>query len=387
MDSARSTLLIYEDLDGLPRSYTSAASLHCHTYYSKEFLTFIPYYATRIPIISRFFVSEMKRYQSANGKAIDFERAYWTSPVSPRQVLEIETLQIEKELGLPALVSITDHDDIEAGLQLQLFNNANRIPISLEWTVPFEKIAFHLGIHNLPAEYATWIVGQLVNFTRNPNSSPNLKDLLEQLNQYPATLVVLNHPLWDMEHLGVQEHTAQLSAFLREYGQWIHALEINGYRSWRENCSVMSLAEELGYPVVTGGDRHGCQANTLLNLTRSKSFDEFVAEIREDCHSEVLLMPAYSQSRIARMLEVVADVLRSYPNHSFGQIKWTDRIFIDLDGNGVSPLSRYFPRGGPLWLRTSLSILRFLGSRQLQPALRFALANEKSAGERMGYES
>ena len=387
MDSARSILHIYKDLDGLPRNYTSAASLHCHTYYSKEYLNFIPYYAARIPIISRFFESEMERYQSANGKAIDFGRAYWTSPVSPRQVLEIETLQIEKELGLPALVSITDHDDIEAGLQLQLFDNTNRIPISLEWTVPFKNVAFHLGIHNLPAEYATWIVEELVNFTRNPNNSAGLNDLLEQLNQYPATLVVLNHPLWDMEHLGAQEHAVQLRVFLEEYGQWLHALEINGYRSWRENCSVTRMAEELGYPVVAGGDRHGCQANTLLNLTRSKSFDEFVAEIREDCHSEVLLMPAYSESRIARMLEVVADVLRNYPTHSLGQTKWTDRIFIDLDGHGISPLSRYFRRGGPLWLRASLSLLRFLGSRHLQTALRFALANEKAAGERMGYES
>ena len=387
MDSARSILHIYKDLDGLPRNYTSAASLHCHTYHSKEFLTFIPYYTAKIPIISRLFQTEMERYQSANGKAIDFARAYWTSPVSPRQVLEIETLQIEKELGLPALVSITDHDDIEAGLQLQLFNNGNRIPISLEWTVPFQKVSFHLGIHNLPAEHATWIAGELVNFTQNPNGTPNLKDLLEQLNQYPAALIVFNHPLWDMEHLGAQEHARQLRCFIEEYGDWIHALEINGYRSWRENCSVMRLAEELGYPVVTGGDRHGCQANTLLNLTRSNSFDEFVAEIREDCYSEVLLMPAYSESRIARMLEVVADVLRYYPTHSLGQPKWTDRIFIDLNGNGVSPLSKYFRRGGPLWLRASLSLLRFLGSRQLQPALRFALANEKTAGERMGYES
>ncbi|MCI0663461.1 MAG: hypothetical protein L0220_20540 [Acidobacteria bacterium] len=387
MDSARSTLHIYKNLEGLPRSYTSAASLHCHTYHSKEFLTFIPYYAARIPIISRLFQSEMERYQSANGKAIDFGSAYWTSPVSPRQVLELETLQIEKELGLPALVSITDHDDIEAGLQLQLFNSSNRIPISLEWTVPYQKIVFHLGIHNLPAEYATWIVGEMVKFTRNPNSSPNLTELLEQLNQYPGTLIVFNHPLWDMEHMGSQEHARQLNEFLGEYGHWIHALEINGYRSWRENCSVMRLAEEFGYPVVTGGDRHGCQANTLLNLTRSNSFDEFVAEIREDCHSEVLLMPAYSESRIARMLEVIADVLRNYPIHSLGQTKWTDRIFIDLDGNGVSPLSKYFRRGGPLWLRASLSLLRFLGSRHLQPALRFALANEKTAGERMGYES
>jgi hypothetical protein len=98
-------------------------------------------------------------------------------------------------------------------------------------------------------------------------------------------------------------------------------------------------------------------------------------------------MPEYRESRAARLLEVVSDVLRHYPTHSLGQARWTDRVFIDLDGKGVSPLTRYIPRGGPVWLRASLSFLRMLGSRQLRPALRFALTDEKVAGERIGYES
>jgi hypothetical protein len=387
MDSARTRVHIYEKKDGFPRGYSAAASLHSHTYHSKEVLSFVPHYASMVPVISRFYQSEMDHYLTKNGRLIDFEQGYWTSPVSPREVLEVETFQIEKELGLPAFVSITDHDDIEAGLHLQVLNNSRRVPVSLEWTVPFGRLAFHLGIHNLPRESATEIAHELATFTRNGGDTSRLDELLDLLNQSPTTLIVFNHPIWDMEHLGAQEHTNILCDFLEKYGGWIHALEINGYRTWRENCNVLRMGEDLGYPVVSGGDRHGCQANALLNLTRSNIFDDFVAEIREDCHSEVMLMPEYRESRAARLLEVVSDVLRHYPTHSLGQAKWTDRVFIDLDGKGVSPLTRYIPRGGPVWLRASLSCLRMLGSRQLRPALRFALTDEKVAGKRIGYES
>ena len=64
----------------------------------------------------------------------------------------------------------------------------------------------------------------------------------------------------------------------------MHALEINGFRTWEENRLTIELAREIGLPVVSGGDRHGCQPNTLLNISQSRSFEELVAEIR-DGHS------------------------------------------------------------------------------------------------------
>jgi hypothetical protein len=45
--------------------------------------------------------------------------------------------------------------------------------------------------------------------------------------------------------------------FLARYGQWIHALEVNGLRLWPENRRVLEMARNLNYPVVSGGDRHG----------------------------------------------------------------------------------------------------------------------------------
>lgn len=388
MVSAHTRMHVYERQGGFRGGFGAAVSLHCHTYHSKEILSFIPHYAAMIPVVSRLFKGEMDRYLTLHGKTIDFSHAYWTPPVSPGQVFEIETLQIEKELCLPALVSITDHDDIEAGLHLQVLDSINRIPISLEWTVPYGQGLFHLGVHNLPAESATELTRELMKYTRRAEDAMELSDLLTLINESPDTLIVFNHPLWDIELIGSKEHADGLKAFLSEHGHQIHALEINGFRSWHENKGVMRLAEDLDLPVVTGGDRHGCRANTLLNLTRAKTFADFAAEIREDSHSDVLLMPEYRESRIARTFEVVADVLRHYPRHPLGRGKWTDRIFIDInDGLGVCPLSRHWKIGGPAWVRASLWCLRMLGNHKVQPALRLALAQEKIAGERVSYES
>jgi hypothetical protein len=381
MTHAFTRMRIHERRADALREFRAAVSLHCHTHHSKELLTFIPHYAAKIPLVSRLFKSEMDRYLTIHGKTIDFARAWWTPPATPRQVLEMETLQIEAEFGLPAFVSITDHDDIEAGSLLQVIDSSRRVPISLEWTVPYQRGFFHLGVHNLPRERAAEIAAELMKLTHAQADAMALRDLLAMLHESPETMVVLNHPLWDIEFIGAEEHADCLGAFLGEHEQWIHAFEINGFRSWKENEAVMRMGEDFNLPVVAGGDRHGLQPNTLLNLTRAASFDEFVAEIREDAQSEVLLMPAYRESRVARTLEVAADVLRNYPDRALP--KWSDRVFIDIgDGCGSYTLSRHGKRGGPAWVRAALWGLRMLGSRHVQPALRMALAQE-----RVRYES
>jgi hypothetical protein len=49
----------------------------------------------------------------------------------------VEKRSIERELGLAALVSITDHDNIEAASQLGALEETEQAPISMEWMVPF----------------------------------------------------------------------------------------------------------------------------------------------------------------------------------------------------------------------------------------------------------
>jgi hypothetical protein len=383
MDRVAATRVrVYERRGDPSRGFRAAASLHCHTHFSKELLTFIPHYAAMIPLVSQLFKSEMDRYLTIHGKTIDFAQAWWTPPASPRQVLETETIQIEKEFGLPALVSITDHDDIESGLILQVMDSYRRIPISVEWTVPYQRGFFHVGVHNLPRDRAEEIASEMMKYAGQQPDALELRDLFAMLNQSPETLIVLNHPMWDIEFIGADEHADCLKAFLGEHARSIHALELNGFRPWKENSLVMRLAEDLGLPAVAGGDRHGLHPNTLINLTRAESFDEYVAEARDDGHSEILLMPEYSQSRVARTIEVAADTLRDYPNNSLGRPKWTDRVFIDVGaGLGSEPLSRYWKRGGPTWVRAALWLLRVLGNHRMKPALRMALANERISCE------
>lgn len=355
----------------------AAASLHCHTHFSKEILTFIPYYASRVPILSGYFKGSLERYQKTHGRPLDFNQAWWTPPVTPRQVIDIETLQIEKELGLAAMVSITDHDDIEAGLLLRVLETDVSYPISLEWTVPFNGGFFHLGVHNLPPDNACEITVELMKYTNGDPGTRSLSELLELLNESPTTLVVLNHPFWDIELIGGQDHRRCLREFINRYGTYLHALEVNGFRKWRENEETIRLAQDIGLPVVSGGDRHGCQPNTLLNLTRASNFSDLVYEIREDRYSEILVMPGYQESMVMRVFETVAEVISDHPTHPLGRYRWSDRIFFSLSEDESRPLAHHWPNGGPGWVRAALWLLRRLGSKELKAALRLALASER----------
>ena len=167
------------------------------------------------------------------------------------------------------------------------------------------------------------------------------------LNEIPGVLVILNHPLWDIEMIGRERHEQLLKDFIREYGRWIHAFEINGFRAWSENKAVIEMAEALGVPIATGGDRHGCKPNTVVNLTTAETFDEFVEEIRIDKKSEVVLMPEYRQPIHSRQLQSFAEILKLYPEFPEERRRWFDRVHFDIsDGHGLRPLSVHWNRGG-----------------------------------------
>jgi hypothetical protein len=79
---------------------------------------------------------------------VDFWKGYWTPPLPPLSAFQLEREQIENELGLNPLISLTDHDSIEAPMLLRVVPEARRVPVSLEWTLPFHDTILHLGIHN-----------------------------------------------------------------------------------------------------------------------------------------------------------------------------------------------------------------------------------------------
>ena len=355
--------------------FATAISLHAHTHYSREYLGFIPALAARIPVLFAWMNRAIYRCTFSGGIDIDFSKCYWTPPASPLCVLKGESRQIENLLDRRALVSITDHDDITPGLELSRSLRDVAVPISLEWTVPLFQGSLHLGVHNLPTGKCIEAHRQLRSYTLRPIES-ELPEILEMLSRLPGVLVVLNHPLWDHSRIGSVRHAVILHSFLARCGGWIHAMEANGFRSWPENRTVMEIADQMGYPVVSGGDRHGLQPNVLLNGTASTTFAEFAEEVRRDRRSRIIALPRYRDPLPARMLEVASESLRPHLHLPPGRRQWLNRVFAQLEGQPPKELLHYWPKGGPPLLRTLIRLVSWLGSPSLRPAWRLALAQE-----------
>lgn len=352
-------------------SAKTGVSLHCHTLHSKELLDFVPYYAERIPVISYFWRREVRRRNEMRLPLPNFKKGYWTPPLDARDVYDSEQASMTK-LGLDAIVSITDHDSINAGLELRDSVGSERAPISLEWTVPYENAFFHVGVHNLPADRAEAISSALLaySFAKGEPDKSRLRELLALLNELPDTLVVLNHPIWDIEMIGQQNHERALSRFLAEFSGSFHALEVNGFRSWAENQMVIDLAEALRLPLVSGGDRHCCQANTMINITDAASFAEFVSEVRRDKFSRIAITPEYNVPLPSRQLRSIAQVLGTYNHFPEGRRQWTDRVFLDYgDGEGLRTLTELWGGQCPVWTYPAFFAMSALAHPFLEPLI------------------
>jgi hypothetical protein len=299
---------------------------------------------------------------------VDFSRAYWRPPLSPKLAYETERDQIEDTLGLKSLVSLTDHDTIEAPLLLRKEHEIADTPMSLEWSVPFAGTIFHLGVHNLPGDQAQYIMDDLAAYTRNPNDQ-RLCELLAMLDAFPEVLVVFNHPLWTQTCIGVHRDENALDRFLACAVQFLHAFEINATRSTKENKRVAELAKRWQLPLVAGGDRHGCEASGALNLTGAETFCEFVSEIRFDQRSHVLLMPQYTEPVSMRTTRTLLDVIRNYPEYPIGSRRWDERIFHpDANGGPDRPISTLW-KAPPAYVEQILSGIRLLENATVQRAM------------------
>src|SRR4030095_301147 len=310
----RTRLHILSRSDQLVSKAKTGLSLHCHTENSRESVDFLPVYADRIPVIAKLWRREYKLYREREGRCINFSTAYWTPPLTPHLVYSSEREQINNA-GLDAIVSITDHDCIDANLTVNSSDPAKEVTISMEWTVPFDCGFFHLGIHNLPRGDASNIVDLLLEYTYDESirSAGRLDELLSLLENIPGILIVLNHPLWDIEIVGADLHRWLLAEFIKNHGRWVHALEVNGFRSWSENKAVIEMAEALDSPVVAGGDRHGYKPNTLINISNCETFGEYASDIRNAKRSEVALMPQYERPLISRSEESFAEIFGHLP--------------------------------------------------------------------------
>jgi len=347
---------------GIPGRFSTGVCLHGHTLHSEECLSFLPRYLRMVPGVAQV----VRGYERAG---TDFARAFWTPPLTPATALALEREQIVK-LGLRPIVSITDHDNVEAGMALQVTADRRRVPVSVEWTVPYRRSIFHFGIHNLPPQTARGWMEVMADLTALPDER-QLPGLLRALAAIPDALVVLNHPFWLEEGVSEDDHLPALRHLVAECLASIHAFELNGTRPWRENANTMELARTYSRPVISGGDRHGCEPSACVNLTDARTFSEFAGEVRAG-KSNVLFLSQYRESMAMRVLETTWDILRTYPEYP-GRERWTDRVFYREKNGLARPLTQVWERGAPWMVRGATGVLELVATTKLRQALRLLL--------------
>lgn len=354
------------------RGFRTGVSLHSHTNQSQETLDFLANFGNQFPIMRPLIARVERRAREAYGVSMDYARSYWTPPMTPRLAFDLESRQIEK-LGLAPMVSLTDHDTVNAPMLLRTVPSGRHVPISVEWSAPYGGVqSFHLGIHNLPSSSAADWMAVLAEFTHHP-SDARLTEILVELNRDPQVLVVFNHPMWDLYLVGKDKHQFLVNEFLQKNGAWLHAMELNGLRNWDENRAVRRLAEQWNMLLVSGGDRHGVEPNANVNLTNAPTFTEFVHEIRSERRSNILFMPQYAEPWKHRLLQSTIDAVRHYPEFPQGSRTWDERVYHPDAQGVVRPLSEIWPQGkAPRSAAAVIAMVNLMGRGLVAGSLRFA---------------
>ena len=349
--------------------FRAGVSLHGHTNQSQETLDFLANLGYQFPIVRPLLAGLELHAEENYGVRIDYARSYWTPPMTPMLAFDLERQQVEG-LGLAPMVSLSDHDNINAPMLLRTVASARQIPVSVEWSAPYGEQSFHLGVHNLPSARAEQWMATLAEYTANPSDS-RLAEILVELNRERDVLVVFNHPLWDLYLVGKERHQFLVNEFLCRNGQHLHALELNGLRNWEENRAVRTLAERWNMVLISGGDRHGVEPNANINLTNAATFTEFVHEIRYERRSNVLFMPQYSEPWKHRILQSTIDAVRRYPEFPQGSRTWDERVY-HPDANGVMrPLSAIWRKGrAPRCAAAVMALAQLMGRGLVADGLR-----------------
>jgi hypothetical protein len=355
-----------------PKGYKTGVSLHSHTNQSRETLDFLANFGNQYPVMRPLLARSERRALELHGIRIDYARSYWTPPMTPKLAFDLESRQIQK-LGIDSMVSITDHDTINAPMLLRTVPSARQIPVSVEWSAPYGGAqSFHLGVHNLPSARATQWMATLADFTANP-SDARFTEILRALHDEPNVLVVFNHPMWDLYIIGQEKHQFLVNEFLQKNGAYIHALELNGLRNWEENRLVRRLAEKWNMLLISGGDRHGVEPNANINLSNASSFTEFVHEIRRQRRSNVLFMPQYAEPWKLRILQSTIDAIRNYPEFPQGSRNWDERVYHPGPDDVVRPLCELWPKeSAPVFMRAVIAFVQLMGRGPVSGGLRLA---------------
>jgi hypothetical protein len=353
--------------------YTTGVSLHSHTSLSEETFTFIDKMAREHDWLRKVFEQAEKRTVSKYSLKLDFVRGNWRPPLVPKMAYDLEARQIQ-ELGLHALVSLSDHDTIQAPMLLRTVPSSRHIPVSVEWSAPYGTTEFHLGIHNLPSDTGHQWMERFAAYTENPQPA-ELRSILRELHAIPSVLTIFNHPLWDLYTIGQDKHDRTVGDFMVEHGAYIHAMELNGLRHMKENRGVVKLAQRWGQLLISGGDRHGLEPNAIVNLTNATNFTDFVREVRVEKRSHVLFMNQYLVPWQQRILRSTLDAVRDFPQFSEGWQRWDERAFHPDATGTMRSLAELWPHGkAPKRLRAAIQLVHLLESKVGARGLRLVYA-------------
>ncbi|MBV8903800.1 MAG: hypothetical protein JOZ22_09195, partial [Acidobacteriia bacterium] len=338
------------------------------------YMDFIPRVLRRVPWVNRLRLWVERRHSQRPDKSVRYGDAFWRPPLHPHAAFDLEAGQIREALGLAPLVSLTDHDDLEACADLHTLGIG--VPYSLEWSIPYGATMFHIGVHNLPAAQARELAAGMARATANPTPAL-VGEMFAELHALRNVLVVLNHPYSNEERVDLETHKQCLVEFLGLYRQRLHAIELNGLQPAADNRMAIQLAADLEMPAISGGDRHCREPNANLNLTNAASFDEFVEEIRVGRQSTVLFMPQYRDPIPARYAEFAWHLVQNYPEF-MGRERFVDRVFFKREPDGVVvPLSSIWPDGGPRLVRCCLAGLEFVANPNVRGTWRRAMGESE----------
>lgn len=370
------------------RDYSTAVSLHSHTNQSRETLDFLANLGNQFPVIRPVLAWYERRSRDVYGVPLNYAAAYWTPPLTPKLAFDLEKGQIENQLNLRPLVSITDHDTIAAPMLLRTVASARHIPVSVEWSAPFGgDQAFHFGIHNLPSDTGAAWMKVFEEYTAHPDKK-RLTEILAALHELPNVLVVFNHPCWDLYLIGKDKAAQRVRDFLAANHRFLHAFELNGLRPWRENRAVRRLAQQWGKLLISGGDRHGREPNANVNLSNAGSFTEFVHEVRYEGRSHVLFMPQYAQPWKHRILQSTLDAIRDYPDFPLGSRRWDDRVWHPGADGVLRPASQLWPTGqAPKLFNLVIKSVLLMGTRPVSGGLRLAWNNSRELRFALGKDT
>jgi hypothetical protein len=387
MAGLRRISYLWKDADSA-REYSTGVSLHSHTNQSKETLDFLANFGNDYSWVRKIIAVAEARARDAYQISINYAASYWTPPLTPRLAFDLESRQIENTLNLMPLVSITDHDNINAPMLLRTVAAARHIPVSVEWSVPFgSDQSFHLGIHNLPSDTGADWMRTFEAFTSRP-SEARLTEILSALHALPNVLIVFNHPMWDLYIIGREKHRQRVHDFMTANGEFIHALELNGLRSWEENRETKQMAKARNMLLISGGDRHGLEPNANVNLSGAATFTEFVHEIRYEGRSHVLFMPQYAEPWKHRILQSTLDAIRNYPDFPQGSRTWDERVYHPDSTGAIRPLSELWPGDGraPWYLNGVIEAVKMMGSMPVSGSLRMAWNESRELQFALGEE-